>query len=262
MRDFEGKVAIVTGGGSVAEGIGNGRAAAVLLARHGARVGVLDVVIARADETCRLIAEDGGSALPLEADVANMESAHQAVEAVHGEFGRVDVLVNNVGIVGAPGTVVDVDPDQWDEVMRVNLKSIVLMSKYSIPYMQENGGGAIVNIASGAGLLGGHPALAYPTSKGAVISMTRAMAYHHGPAGIRVNCIAPGYIYTPRVAARERSVEEAVSNRERRRQAAPLHTEGTGWDIGEAVLYLASDRARWITGVVLPVDAGFTAGKV
>jgi NAD(P)-dependent dehydrogenase (short-subunit alcohol dehydrogenase family) len=133
---------------------------------------------------------------------------------------------------------------------------MMLMAKYAIPEMRKVGGGAIVNIASVAGLAGGHPSLLYPTSKGAVVNMTKAMAAHHGAEGIRVNCVAPGMVYTPMVYSRGMSPEM----REARRERSLLKTEGTGWDVGNAVLYLVGDEARWVTGVVLPVDAGATAG--
>ena len=142
--------------------------------------------------------------------------------------------------------------------MRVNVTSMVLMAKYAIPEMRTLGAGAIVNIASVAGLRGGHPSLLYPTSKGAVIQLTRAMAAHHGPEGIRVNCIAPGMVYTPMVYARGMTAEQ----REARRRRSLLQVEGTGWDVGHGVVYLLSDAARWVTGVVLPIDAGYTAGDV
>jgi NAD(P)-dependent dehydrogenase (short-subunit alcohol dehydrogenase family) len=135
------------------------------------------------------------------------------------------------------------------------VKSMMLMAKYCVPEMTRSGGGAIVNISSIAGLRGGHPSLAYPTAKGAVINMTRAMASHHAGAGIRVNCVAPGLIFTPRVEAR--STDDRV--REARRLQAPLQTEGTAWDVAEAVLFLVSDTSRWVTGQTMTVDAGLTA---
>jgi len=131
------------------------------------------------------------------------------------------------------------------------------MAKYAIPEMRRQGAGSIVNIASVAGLIGGTPSLLYPTSKGAVVNMTRAMATHHGQEGIRVNCVAPGMVYTPMVAGRM-----TPEVREQRRQRSLLQTEGSGWDVGQAVVYLASDEARWVTGVILPVDAGATAGRL
>ncbi|HEY8680068.1 MAG TPA: SDR family oxidoreductase [Candidatus Dormibacteraeota bacterium] len=257
-RGLDGKVAIVTGAGSRGDGIGNGRAAAILLAREGVRVGLLDAVPAWAAETLRMIEAEGGTALTIAGDVTASADCEAAVRTVVEVWGRLDVLVNNVGVGGPPGTAVDVDPAEWDKAMRVNVTSMMLMAKHAIPEMLKQGGGSIVNLASVAGLLGGHPSLLYPTTKAAVIGLTRAMAAHHGPAGIRVNAIAPGMVYTPMVYSRGMPPEM----REARRRRSLLQTEGTGWDVGAAVVYLASDDARWVTGIVLPVDAGATAGSV
>ena len=254
-RRLEGKVAIVTGAGSRAEGIGNGRATAILLARHGARVALLDTVRDWAEATLRMIEAEQGEAFVVEADVADSASCARAVAATAGRWGRLDILVNNVGIAGPHGTAVDTDPAEWDAAMRVNVGSMFLMAKHAIPEMRKAGGGAIVNLSSVAGLVGGHPGLLYATAKGAVVNLTRAMAAHHGAEGIRVNCIAPGMVYTPMVYTRGMTEEM----REARRKRSLLQTEGTGWDIGNAVLYLVSEEARWVTGVVLPVDAGATA---
>jgi len=255
MSRMDGKVAVVSGAGSVASGIGNGRAVSILFARAGGSVGAVDISLPNAEETCRLCETEGGRATAVVADVSDPAGAEQAVQTIYENFGRIDILVNNVGIVGARGSAVDVDPDEWDDVMRVNVKSMMLMTKHCVPLMIENGGGAIVNIASVAGLLGGNPHLAYATSKGAVVNMTRAMAHHHARSGVRVNCVAPGMVITPRVVQRGMTPE----SRESRRLAAPLQTEGTAWDIAAAVFYLASDASRWVTGVVLPVDAGRSA---
>jgi NAD(P)-dependent dehydrogenase (short-subunit alcohol dehydrogenase family) len=257
-RGLDGKVALVTGAGSRGDGIGNGRAAAVLLAREGARVGLLDAVPEWAEETRRMIDAEGGTAIVITGDVTDSVSCGAAVAAVVEAWRRLDVLVNNVGVGGPPGTAVDVDPEEWDRAMRVNVASMMLMAKHAIPEMRKQGGGAIVNLASVAGLQGGHPSLLYPTTKAAVIGLTRAMAAHHGPEGIRVNAIAPGMVYTPMVYTRGMSPEMRAA----RRRRSLLQTEGTGWDVGSAVVYLASDDARWVTGIVLPVDAGATAGSV
>lgn len=254
---LEGRVAIVTGAGSRSAEIGNGRAAALLLARRGARVLLLDAQLDCARETERMIAAEGGSALALACDVSAAAQCRQAVAHAVEAWGRVDILVNNVGIGGPAGNAVDLDLDEWDHALRVNVTSMMLMAKYAIPEMRKLGRGAIVNIASVAGLIGGTPALLYPTSKGAVVNMTRAMAAHHGVEGIRVNCVAPGMVYTPMVAGRM-----TPEVREQRRKRSLLQTEGSGWDVGQAVAYLASDEARWVTGVILPVDAGATAGNV
>ena len=251
------KVAIVTGAGSRAEGIGNGRAAAVLLAREGASVALLDRVAEWAEATRAMIAEAGGTSMVVPCDVADEAQAAAAVRRTVEEWGRLDVLVNNVGIAGPPGSAVDVDIAEWERALRVNVTSMVIMAKYAIPEMVRSGdGGSIVNLSSVAGLTGGHQGLLYATSKGAVVNLTRAMAAHHGRDGVRVNAVAPGMVYTPMVYSRGMSPEM----REARRQRSLLQTEGTGWDVGNAVLFLASDEARWITGVTLPVDAGATAG--
>jgi NAD(P)-dependent dehydrogenase (short-subunit alcohol dehydrogenase family) len=191
-------------------------------------------------------------------NVAEQASCAAAVRAVVDAWGRVDVLVNNVGIGGPSGNAVDVDADAWDAAMHVNVKSMMLMAKYAIPEMRKAGGGSIINIASIDGLRGGNPHLFYTASKGAVVQMTRAMASHHGPEGIRVNCIAPGYVYTPMVFAQGMEAEL----RERRRKNNLLQTEGTGWDIGKGVVYLASDQARWVSGIILSIDGGSMAGTV
>lgn len=252
------KVAIVTGAGSRADGIGNGRAAAILLAREGAKVVLLDATRELAEATKKMIDAEGGTSMAVVADVTEQSSCNAAVAAAIGAWGRVDVLVNNVGIGGPAGNAVDVDPAAWDAAMRVNVTSMMLMAKYAIPEMRKVGGGAIVNIASIDGLRGGNPNLFYTASKGAVVQMTRAMATQHGPEGIRVNCIAPGYVYTPMVFARGLAPEL----RDARRKNNLLQVEGTGWDVGNAVVYLASLQSRWVTGVILSVDAGSMAGTL
>jgi len=252
---LDGRVALVTGAGSRSEGIGNGRAAAALLAHRGARVLLIDADLAAARDTQALCTELGGESLPVSIDVGDPDACASAVAQAVGVWGRVDILVNNVGIGGPTGTAVDLDLDGWDAAMRVNVTSMMLMARYAIPEMRKRGQGSIVNIASVAGLQGGTPQLLYPTSKGAVVNMTRAMAAHHGTEGIRVNCVAPGMVYTPMVAGRM-----TPGLRDVRRLRSLLQTEGSGWDVGHAVAYLASDEARWITGVILPVDAGATAG--
>jgi NAD(P)-dependent dehydrogenase (short-subunit alcohol dehydrogenase family) len=256
---MEGKVAIVTGAGSRAPGgIGNGRAAAVLLAREGARVTLVDTVPEWVDETRQMIEAEGGQAMTIIADVTDSAACQHIVEQTVDRWSKLTTLVNNVGINGPRGTALNVDPDEWDMAMRVNVKSMMLMAKHAIPAMiTTGGGGAIVNLGSVAGLMSGNPNLLYTASKGAVVQMTRAMAAHHAGQGIRVNCVCPGMVYTPMVYA------DGLTDQQRtaRRMRSLLQTEGTGWDIGYAVLFLASDEARWITGVILPVDAGATAGK-
>ena len=246
---LDGKVAIVTGAGSSGPGIGNGKATSVMFAREGARVLVADAVEERVQETLAMIREEGGEAEAVRADVTSAEDCRRMVEAAVDHYGRLDILINNVGISGQ-GTVVDVTEEYWDHIMAVNVKSIVLTGRYAVPRMLEVGGGSIVNVSSIAGLRA-HSSTPYTTSKAAVIGLTTSMAADHGPQNIRVNCIAPGLIYTPLTAAR---MDESL--RDSRRTAAPLGTEGSPWDVAGAAVYLASDDARWVTGVVLPVDAG------
>ena len=253
--DLTGRTAIVTGAGSLGPGIGIGRASALLLADAGATVGLLDQQADAAAETLQMIEERGGRGAVVKADVADPASVEKAVEDLVDKLGRLDILVNNVGVVGPAGDATEVDPDEWDSAAATNVRSMMLMAKHCIPHMVAQGSGAIVNISSIAGMGGGYPSLSYPTTKGATISLTKAMAYHHARQGIRVNAVAPGQVFTPRLEARGISEEM----RQRRLSTAPLGTEGTGWDVGYAVWYLASDAARWITGAVLPVDAGLTA---
>ncbi len=262
-RRLAGKVAIVSGAGSRPAGadgpiVGNGRATAIVFAREGARVALIDERRDWAEETGRTIAREGGEAILVEADVTDGEACRGAVERVLVAFGGLDLLVNNVGVSGPAGDAVEVDPEAWDRAMRVNVASMMLMAKHALPPMIAAGGGAIVNISSVSGLLGGHPSLLYPTTKAAVIGLTRAMAAHHALQGVRVNCIAPGTVYTPMVAGRGMTPEL----REARRLGTLLQVEGTAWDVAAAAAFLASDAARWITGVVLPVDAGATAARL
>jgi NAD(P)-dependent dehydrogenase (short-subunit alcohol dehydrogenase family) len=255
--ELEGKAAIVTGAGSrPGEGVGNGRAAAILLARAGARVVLADTQAEWAEETRRMIAEEGaGEGVVAVGDVTRPEDCRRIVETATEHFGRLDALVNNVGVSGPRGTAEEVELEAWNTGLLVNVTSMMLMAKYAVPAMRKAGGGAIVNIASVAGLKGGHPALLYPTSKGAVVNMTRAMAVHHAKDRIRVNCVCPGMVYTPMVQEGGMSPEM----RDARRRRSILQVEGSGWDIGAAVVFLCSGNARWMTGAIVPVDAGATA---
>lgn len=248
-----GKVAIVTGGGAADDGIGNGRAAALLLARAGARVLVVDRQLALAERTVAMIAGEGGTAAAHEADMTDEAQCRDMVAAALDRFGRLDFLDNNVGI-GSRGSVVEEDPEVWRRVMQVNVETMFLASRHAIPAMVRTaGGGAIVNVSS-ISALRPRGLTAYSASKGAVITLTRAMAVDHGRDGIRVNCVAPGPVYTPMVYARGMS----PNARAQRRTASVLGVEGTGWDVGHAVRFLLSDHARYITGQTLVVDGGVT----
>jgi NAD(P)-dependent dehydrogenase (short-subunit alcohol dehydrogenase family) len=250
---LSGKVAIVTGGGAPDEGIGNGRAAAILLARAGAKIMVVDIERDAADQTVAMIEAEGGTALAHLADVSDEAHCKALVEATVKRFGRLDLLDNNVGI-GGRGSVVDTPSDLWRRVMTINVDSMFYVSKYAIPAMVETaGGGAIVNVSS-ISALRPRGLTAYSTSKGAVIALTRAMAVDHGPQNIRVNCVAPGPVYTPRMWTGQMT----PAGREARRLASVLGLEGVGWDIGHAVRFLLSAQARYITGQTLVVDGGAT----
>lgn len=255
-KRVRGKVAVVTGAGSSAPGIGNGRATALLLARHGARVCLADFNEAAAEETARMIRQEGGECVVVQGDVSRMEDCRAIVAKAVDTWGRLDILVNIVGFSRVPGTAETVDPDAWDRGMQINVKSMVMMVRFAAPEMRKNGSGSIINIGSITSLHGGHPSLFYPVSKAAVDHLTRTMAGHHGPDGIRVNCVSPGFVYTPVVFGGGALTDEA---RDLRRKSSAMETEGTAWDIAYAILFLASDEARWITGHILPVDAGSSA---
>lgn len=196
-RGLLGKVAIVTGAGCAGNGIGNGRAISIMLAQEGCHVVCIDLNLSWAKKTAEMAAVYSGRTMAVAADVTSASDCENAVETAVKEFGRLDVLVNNVGIGGAAGTAVDVDMVAWAKGLEINVSSMVQMAKYCIPAMTKGKDdaetkGSIVNMGSVAGLKGGTPHLLYPTSKGAVVNMTRAMAAHHAPDGIRVNCVCPG----------------------------------------------------------------------
>lgn len=257
--DFTGEVAIITGAGSrMKDEVGNGSATAVLIARHGGKIAIVDRDLEAAEETKRMIKAEGGLAEIVIADVTVDADCKAAVAKTVELFGKVDILVNIVGIGGAQGTVDKVDIAEFEHDFHYNVTSMVLMARYAVPEMRKNGGGAIVNMSSVCGLTAGSPSVFYPTAKGAIVRMTRAMAGHHGPDNIRVNCVCPGMAYTP--MARSRGMTHDM--RTERRNLAFLRYEGTAWDIGNAIMFLTSKEAKWITGAILPIDGGYTAGRV
>ncbi|CAK7242451.1 MAG: hypothetical protein STHCBS139747_003944 [Sporothrix thermara] len=279
-RSLKGRVAIVTGAGCIGDGIGNGRAISILLAGDGCDVVCVDVNLARAQWTADYVNNHKqdrknlprpGRAVALQGDVTREADCAAAVQCALDMFGHLDILVNTVGVDGAPGTAVEVDLEQWTATLDVNVTSMVRMAKHAVPAMVRNGrienNGVIINMGSVAGLRGGTPHLLYPTSKGAVVNMTRAMAAHHAAAGIRVNCVCPGMLYTPMMYAAPATDDSSSATRvvmsdearAARKARSLLGTEGTAWDCACAVVFLASDHARWITGAILPVDAGVTA---
>lgn len=220
-RSLAGKVAIVTGAGCAGEGIGNGRAISILLASDGCDVICVDQNPDWAATTVHMVnSKPRGKGLVAQADVTSADDCKAVVDTALEKFGRLDILVNNVGIGGARGTAVDVDMEEWASGMDVNVSSMVLMAKYAIPVMSRNTGegkGSIVNMGSVAGLKGGTPHLLYPTSKGAIVNMTRAMAAHHAADGIRVNCVCPG-VSIPRLYTDSANNIDAIHTHDVRRR--------------------------------------------
>ena len=251
----EGKVAIVTGAGSTpGPGVGTGKATAVVLAREGARVLLVDLHEERAEDTRRRISDEGGEAATFAADVTRAADCEAMVQAALDGFGRLDILVNNIGLASV-GTVVDTSEEAWDRALAINLRTAFLACKHSVPPMVAQGAGAIVNISS-ISALRGDGTVAYSAAKGGLSAMTVDMAYSHGRQGIRVNAVAPGHITTPMVHSVSSPGPRAEFMNTLRNEAGLLGTPGTGWDVAWAATFLASDEARWITGVTLPVDSG------
>jgi NAD(P)-dependent dehydrogenase (short-subunit alcohol dehydrogenase family) len=258
---LNGKVALVTGAGSSGPGWGNGKATAVLFAREGAKVFAADLNLAAAEETVGLIAGEGGQAAAHQADVADGAQVEAMVAACLARFGRIDVLHNNVGIAQVGG-VVEASEESWDRVMDVNLKSMFLTCKAAIPTMETQGAGAIVNVASIAGIRWlGIPYISYQASKAAVIQFTRTVAIEYAKKGIRANSILPGFMNTPMIQGPLMAAYggEADKMIELRDALCPTGKMGDAWDVAYAAVFLASDEARYITATELVVDGGLTA---
>jgi NAD(P)-dependent dehydrogenase (short-subunit alcohol dehydrogenase family) len=253
---LNGKVAIVSGGGgpvgSSTDGpITNGRAAAVLLARAGAKVCVVARSRDLAQKTVDMIAEQGGEAFAYAADVTREEDCRSAVEVTLERYGRLDCLDNNVGSA-APGDVTAISLEKWREIFAINVESMVLMCKYAIPAMIANGGGSIVNISSLRSIRPQNSTV-YSVSKGAVNALTTTLAADHGADGIRINGIILGPVYTPAVAP-----HLSPERRQTRIEASLIKREGTGWDTGHLVRFLLSEQARFITGQNICLDGGIS----
>jgi len=255
-----GRVALVFGAGSISEGWGNGKAAAVAYARNGARVVAVDHRLEAAQATCEAIRAEGGEALAVAADVTLLPDVQKAVAAALEAWGQVDVLHNNVGITSQGGPV-ETSEAVWDRVMTVNVKSMFLTCKCVLPLMEAQGRGAIVNIGALGGVRWtGYAYCAYAASKGAVNSLTQSVALQYAAKGIRANCILPGVMDTPhiyqQISGFYQSTEEMVTARNR---LSPTGWMGDGWDVANAAVFLASDEARYINGVELLVDGGLHA---
>src|SRR5581483_2927246 len=265
MLSMAGKVAIVTGAGSVGPGWGNGKATATLLGRQGAAVFLVDINQAAAEETYGIIQSEAGTCAVHCCDMTQSADVAAMVAACVARFGKVDVLVNNVG-GSAPGDPVTMAEDVWDRQIDFNLKTAFLGCKYAIPEMLKQGKGAIVNISSVAGMrndfASGRTHVGYSASKAGVIQLSRSTAGAYSKRGIRVNTVVPGLMHTPLVETR---LAKTVGNNdlaaliESRHKAVPMGRMGDAWDVAHAVLFLASDEARYITGTEIVVDGGLTA---
>ena len=255
------KVALVTGAGSSGPGWGNGKATAVLFAREGARVCVIDINRDAVEETAGIIRDEGGECLVDQVDVTDAEQVAAVVAKCVDHWGRVDILHNNVGILDVGGPV-DASLESWERVVSVNLTSMFLTCKYVLPVMEAQGGGAIVNIASIAGIRYlGIPYVSYSATKGGVLQLTQSVALEYAERGVRVNSILPGLMNTPMIVEplkgvyADGDVEKMI---EMRNEQVPMKTMGDAWDVAHAALFLASDEARYITGAQLVVDGGLT----
>lgn len=258
-KRLEGKVAIVVGAGQTpGDTIGNGRAISVLFAREGARVMLVDRRIESAKDTRLLIDKEGGESFAFKADIVSEDDCRRMAQACVDRFGRIDVLVNNVGIGTGDNNVIKIDPEAWDAIFDVNLKGMLLTCKYVLPVMKQQESGSVINISSAAAVCA-TGMTAYPVSKAGVNALTHQMAMTQARYGIRVNAIMPGLMNTPMAIE---GISEALGIKKDdlikvRNEAVPLKGGmGDAWDTAYAALFLASYEARFITAVVLPVDGG------
>ena len=253
-KRLEGKVAIVTGAGQTpGDTVGNGRAISILFAREGARVMLVDRNLASAEETQAMIAQEGGTAFAFQADITKADDCRKMADTCAERYGQIDILVNNVGTGGRDGTPVQVTEETWDRVFDINLKSMYLTCKSVLPFMEARESGAIVNISSNSSLRGQAYNTAYAAAKGGVNILTKSSAAEYGAQGIRINAVSPGVIRTPGV---EKYFAEQPKMAEGLKKAAVMNRLGEPEEIAEAVTFLSSDRASFITGQILSVDGG------
>ncbi len=250
LLSLDGKIAIITGAAS-----GIGRATAKLLADVGAAIALIDIDDSGGKQAAALINESGGKAKFFHCDVTSDSDCKKVVEAIHKEFGRIDTLFNNAGVIHRK-SIVELGETEWDLVVDVSLKAIFLLSRYVIPKMSESGGGSIINSGSGWGIKGGPNAAAYCAAKGGVVNLTRAMAIDHGRQEIRVNCVCPGDIDTPMLRGEAKQL--GINEEDFMKEAAdrPISRVGTPEDVAKAVLFLASNLSNWVTGTHIIVDGG------
>jgi NAD(P)-dependent dehydrogenase (short-subunit alcohol dehydrogenase family) len=257
-----GKIAVVIGAGqSPGEGIGNGRATVLRFAQEGARILAVDRDLASAEETAALAAKEGAECVAFQADVTREATLAATMQEAVRRWGRLDILHNNVGVsVGGGDKPLDeLTEEAYDRVSAINLRGTIMACKHAIPIMRRQGSGAIVNISSVAAWENTYPLVTYKVTKAGMIAFTQQLAFQNAPYGIRVNCILPGLMDTPmavdtRARATNRSRAEVAAERDAK---VPLRGKmGTGWDVANAALFLASDEANFVTGVALPVDGG------
>ena len=255
-----GKVAIVTGAGSSGPGWGNGKATAVLFAREGARVLCVDRVAAAAEETAAVVAGEGGEAVEHVADVTVPDQVDATVAAATAHWGRLDVLHNNVGI-GWPKGLLDIGLDDWERVMRINVTAMFLTCRAAVPALLAGGGGAIVNVSSLSGARALRGETVYAASKGAVDALTRNVAMEFAARGLRCNAILPGLMDTPLVRnslGASMGEAEMQTMLDARHALSPTGRMGTGWDVANMALYLASDESAYVNGQCFLVDGGLS----
>ena len=259
MHRLKNKIALVFGAGSCGPGWGNGKAAAIAYAREGARVAAVDRHLPAAEETRGIITAEGGQCLALQADVTQLSEVETVVSESLKAHGRIDILHNNVGIAEVGGPV-EASEESWDRLMAVNVKSMFLTCKAVLPQMIKQCSGAIINISSVAGIRYlGVPYVAYAASKAAVNQLTRSIALQYADQGIRANAILPGLMNTPMIVEPFQKVYGNTEQMIRERDAmCPMKKMGDAWDVANAAVFLASEEAKYITGVCLPVDGGLT----
>lgn len=253
---LEKRVALVFGAGAQGEGIGNGKAAAILYAREGATVIAVDINRAAAEETVKLIKAEGGAAIALQADVSNSDSVKAAVDETVRQFQRIDILHNNVALPPALGPFTKISEETWDNTFAINVKGMFLATKHTLPVMVAQGGGVITNISAVASVRYLGPAATYSATKGAINALTISIAEEFAKSGVRCNAILPGFMDTPLGLGMYQG-DGAAEKVAARNAKLPTGKPGDGWDVGAAALFLASDEAKYINGVLLPVDGGY-----
>jgi len=251
MTHMEGKVALVTGAGS-----GIGRETALAFARAGAKVVVSDIVVEGGEETVRMVQGEGGDAIFVKCDVAQEADVKALIAKAVETYGRIDYAHNNAGIEGMAGPCAECTEENWDRTLGINLKGVWWCCKYEIPQMLKQGGGAIVNTASVAGLVGFPGIPAYTASKHAVVGLTKAIALDYAKENIRCNAVCPGVIHTPMVDRFSGGTQEGL---DAMAAMEPVGRLGEPSEIADAVVYLCSDQATFVTGIAMPVDGAFVA---